>query len=285
MGSNTLRYSYSNIISINVVNPVLLYNGKAVNDTPKGSNGIAKVMGSVIEFPTFTVRNGNGVLDPLAKISVYNENGTLVAQNFSGSGSGTGTLTIPNRTFPTKGFYKYKVVIQEASGQQCSYTEYYNITIYEPADCSKYTQKIFATTSSDSQVGVVNELLAVDKDLSTKSTITAAITALGLGPRQKVLFNTADFPGVTGAPIKAGTTIKIKLGQEYSGLNLAGGISLYPLNASASRIGTHIDAVEGALLDLLVGDNIFEYSYVAPVDLYGVEVYVGGLLGVAVNAS
>ncbi|WP_121965274.1 DUF11 domain-containing protein [Myroides sp. N17-2] len=124
---------------------------------------------------------------------------------------------------------------------------------------------------------VANKENAVNGNPTTHSTISTTIALLGLGTTwQNIYFD---------HPVKAGTPVTIKLGKEYSGLVVAGGLSVVGLDKKGNRIGT-IKAVSGGLLDLLTADNVLEYTFVpsnkkGPQEFYGVQVSLGALVGVA----
>ena len=282
---NIGNFNYSNVISVNVVKPDVLFDGKGLYDTPKGNNSLAKMVNSTVVFPTFSLRNTNGVVNG-GTITVKNELGVEVGT------STTGSITIPDRVFNAVGYYQYKIEYSENTSLGCSGFEYFNVTIYDAADCNKYNKKIFATITDSSQFSVDDELLAADEDLSTASTIVG-VSLLGLGPNQKIKFDPTKFKHADGtqyssteAPIKKGTRVILKFGQEYSAIGLIGAVSLYPIDNSNDRIsGYNVigTPIEGALLDLLPADNVFEYSYIAPVDMWGLEIYYGAVLAIGSN--
>ena len=100
-----------------------------------------------------------------------------------------------------------------------------------------------------------------------------------------------------------GKKVTLKLGEQYSGLKIAGGLSVVGrvTTASSNNIGLvngipagtenynsgFSTAVKGGLLDALKGDNVFQFSFVpgdingVPVPYNGVRIQLGSLLGVA----
>src|SRR5690606_15878000 len=121
----------------------------------------------------------------------------------------------------------------------------------------------------------------IDGNPKTYSTITTGVGLLGIGTTwQNIYF---------GHTVAAGTPVTIKLGKEYSGLMLAGGLSVQGLDANGNTIGT-LKTVDGGLLDLLVADNVIEFTFVpsnssGPKAYAGVRVSQGALVSVAQNAK
>ncbi|MGG5510952.1 DUF11 domain-containing protein [Myroides odoratimimus] len=164
------------------------------------------------------------------------------------------------------------------------------VTVFDDSLCPPTIERVYArggklpdgtdmnTTWYTTLAGfVANKENAVDGDPTTYSTISSTVALLGLGTTwQNIYFD---------HPVKAGTPVTIKLGKEYSGLVLAGGLSVVGLTKDGKRIGT-IKPVSGGLLDLLTGDNVLEYTFVpssknGPQEYYGVQISLGALVGVA----
>lgn len=179
-------------------------------------------------------------------------------------------------------------VYSELNG--CESYESLLVTVFDDSLCPPTIERVYArggklpdgtdmkTTWYTTLAGfVASKENAVDGDPTTHSTISSTIALLGLGTTwQNIYFD---------HPVKAGTPVTIKLGKEYSGLIVAGGLSVVGLDKKGNRIGT-IKPVAGGLLDLLTADNVLEYTFVpsnkkGPQEFYGVQISVGALVGVA----
>ncbi len=179
-------------------------------------------------------------------------------------------------------------VVSELDG--CETYESLIVTVFDDSLCPPTIERVYArggrtsdgtdmnTTWYTTLAGfVANKEKAVDGDPTTHSTISSTVALLGLGTTwQNIYFDHA---------VKAGTPLTIKLGKEYSGLVVAGGLSVVGLDKKGKRIGT-IKPVAGGLLDLLTADNVLEYTFVpsdkkGPQEYYGVQISVGALVGVA----
>ena len=191
--------------------------------------------------------------------------------------------TLP-ATIATPGVYTYTVV---GSIGNCYSAETIIVNVYDNDGCPPGTVRTYANSQSWGSIitGVVaNRPNAVDGNPKTHSTITTGLGLAGIGTTWQTLF----FP----EKVAAGTPVTIKLGKEYTGVVLAGGISVVGVYKDA--LGTPIDIgtlkpVQGGLLDLLTADNVIEYTFV-PSDISGAKAYdgvrisVGALLSVAQNA-
>lgn len=237
-----------------------------VNPTPiltvTGNQLIYVAKNATINWPLVTSNIGT--------VSWYN-NGTLVP-------------TLPT-TIATTGIYTYTAV--GLSGD-CYSTETVIVNVYDDEGCPPETVRTYANTETWGSIitgGVSNRVNAVDGNVKTYSTITTGLGVLGVGTTWQTLY----FP----QKVAAGTPVTIKLGKEYSGLVLAGGISVVGVNKNG--LGTPIDIgtlkpVQGGLLDLLAADNVIEFTFV-PSDASGTKAYdgvrisVGAVLSVAQNAK
>lgn len=188
--------------------------------------------------------------------------------------------------FPNLGSYNYYAQTINAAGT-CEVIKKLTVFVYDINTCDyRYIQK-HATDVMDwntvSLLGIPlgaisNRENAGDNDLSTHSTITNVVSLLGIGTTwQDIKFDRA---------IAAGTPVTLKLGQEYSLLQLIGAISLRPINSSGAATGSFVDVGETDLLNALVGDNVFEFTFVPKdasgenIDYSGVRVHLGSVLGV-----
>lgn len=192
--------------------------------------------------------------------------------------------------FSTEGVYTITVEASRTDAASCVVKEVIVVDVYDLSVCNKVTDKVMVKTESWSTVPVIiipgwvdNRPNAIDTDLSTYSTITIPIGALGLGTTwQNVRFDHT---------VTKGTPLIVKIGQEYSALQVGGGVTIQALDKNGKTIGPLLAAGDGALLDLLVGDNVFEYKFIPKdnngnlIDYSGVRVIVGSTLGIANNAK
>jgi gliding motility-associated-like protein/uncharacterized repeat protein (TIGR01451 family) len=188
-------------------------------------------------------------------------------------GATTGVINAP-------GVYTYTAV---ASNANCSRTGTVSINVIDPANCQLLTERVYANGQSWSSIitgGVVNEANAVDKDPKTFSTIVTGIGLLGIGTTWQNL----TWP----ANIIKGTPVTVKLGSEYSGVTLGQNLSIVGTK-NGNLIGSP-QPVTGALLNLLSGDNSFEFSFVpadgsGPQDYDGIRIISSSLVSVAQNTK
>lgn len=226
-------------------------------------------------------------------------------------GEGTYEFLIEATTVATGG--NASTVIAPRTG--CVTTTIIKVMVYNAADCYKYTKRTFATEVRDwtsGLSGVEGEEKAVNGNRANYATITGGVVILGIGTVGIDLYFTKlsnpDDPNsarvVCNAADLKGKKVVIKLGEQYSGLKLAGGISAVgrytsatnpadigisngvPIGITNKNVGTSF-GVKGGVLDLLKGDNVFEFSFTPAntngsfVDFNGVRIQLGSLLGVA----
>lgn len=230
--------------------------------TVNGSQAVSVVAGNAFSLPTATTTNG-------AAIQWYDSNNDPI------DGSASQTISTP-------GVYTYTVV---ATLNGCTAFENIIVTVFDAADCPPVLKRVYANDRSGwgsiITGGVANTNNAIDENPKTYSTITTGVGLLGIGTTwQNIYFDHT---------VAAGTPVTIKLGKEYSGLMLAGGLSVQGLDANGNTIGT-LKTVDGGLLDLLVADNVIEFTFVpsnssGPKAYAGVRVSQGALLSVAQNAK
>lgn len=234
--------------------------------TLDGSTYIYEVTGGDISWPTASSSTQG------ASITWYDQNGNDVTGNLPTS-------------FADVGVYTYAVV---ATDGDCYSFETVTVNVYDADACPPGTVRTYANSQSWGSIitgGVSNRPNAVDGNPKTYSTITTGLGLLGIGTTWQTLF----FP----EKVAAGTPVTIKLGKEYSGLVLAGGISVVGVYKNGSGtpfdIGT-LKPVQGGLLDLLAADNVVEFTFV-PSDgsgskaYDGVRISIGALLSVAQSAK
>ncbi len=202
---------------------------------------------------------------------------------YDSNGNVLGSTTVG--PFMTSGVYTYTAV---ATNGPCSVSEIAIVTVIDPTICFENTTRIYADTQSwDSIVtgGVFNASAAIDENPQTHSTITSGLGALGIGTTWQTLeWNNA---------IPAGTSITVKLGTEYSGMTLIGAISV--IGTKRDGLGVPVDIgiiqpLSGSLVNLLPGDNSFEYTFVpsngsGPQIYDGVRIIVGSVVSIAQNVK
>src|SRR5690606_22698899 len=82
--------------------------------------------------------------------------------------------------------------------------------------------------------------------------------------------------GGVNRTIAAGTPVTIKLGQDYSAVQVLGGITLRALGTNGNSVGPLLSVDEFDLANVLVGDNVFEYTFI-PKDNTGTPVAYSGV--------
>lgn len=229
-------------------------------------------------------------------------------------GEGTYEFLIEATTVATGG--NASTVIAPRTG--CVTTTIIKVMVYNAADCYKYTKRTFATevrgwTSGLS--GVASETNAINGNRANYATITGGVVILGIGTVGIDLYFTKlsdpNDPNsarvVCNAADLKGKKVVIKLGEQYSGLKLAGGLSAVgrytsatnpadigissgvPIGITNKNVGTSF-GVKGGVLDLLKGDNVFEFSFIPATSItdsgthvgyQGIRIQLGSLLGVA----
>lgn len=240
-----------------------------VNPVPKitvdGSQVIYVATGATVNWPTVTAVDEN---DDSVAVAWYDS-------NLNGIGS------LPT-SFAAVGNHIYYAV---ADSGGCTSFETILVNVYDADACPPTMQRVYATEDggwgSIITGGVSSTGNAVDGNPKTHSTITTGLGLLGIGTTWQNL----EFDHL----VPAGTPVTIKLGKEYSGLALAGGLSVVGIGENGADIGV-IKPVAGGLLDLLVADNVVEFTFVpssvsGPKAYKGVRISQGSLVGVAQNAK
>jgi|GEM_PF-2404248 len=231
--------------------------------TVTGGQSISVVAGNSFNLPTITATDSN------TTITWYDYEGNTIG------GNGAQQIDDP-------GVYTYTVVA-ELNG--CTVFENVIVTVFDANDCPPALERVYANDSSTwgsiITGGVANTDNAIDGNPKTYSTITTGLGLLGIGTTwQNIYFD---------HEVAAGTPVTIKLGKEYSGLMLAGGLSVQGLDASGNTIGG-LRTVDGGLLDLLIADNVIEFTFVpsnnsGPQAYSGVRISQGAVLSVAQNVK
>lgn len=229
---------------------------QAAQLTIDGEQRLITKVGKSIKLPKATSEN--------ASVSWYNEKGELISDL--------------EPTFTSPGVYTY-TVMAELDG--CLTSDNVIITVLDNSDCPPEIQRVYATDSTSWGAiitgGVAHKNNAIDGNPTTYSELITGLGLLGIG----TVWQNIYFDHI----IPAGTPVTIKLGKQYSGLMLAGGLSVQGLDKDGNTIGT-LKPVQGGLLDLLAADNVIEYTFVPtssgkPKDFKGVRISQGSLVGVA----
>src|SRR5690606_25273692 len=250
--ANGVGNAATHAITVNAAPVIIVTGGQCSSD----------VAGNAFSLPTATTTKG-------AAIHWYDSNNDPI------DGSAPQTIS-------TSGVYTYTVV---ATLNGCTAFENIIVTVFDAADCPPVLKRVYANDRSGwgsiITGGVANTNNAIDENPKTYSTITTGVGLLGIGTTwQNIYFDHT---------VAAGTPVTIKLGKEYSGLMLAGGLSVQGLDANGNTIGT-LKTVDGGLLDLLVADNVIEFTFVPSTNsgaqaYSGVRISQGALLSVAQNAK
>ncbi|MGJ1267399.1 Ig-like domain-containing protein [Sphingobacterium spiritivorum] len=232
--------------------------------TLTGETRITTAVNVAVTLPTVTTSPATGVT-----VKWYDQAG-LETTNLTPS-------------FAAPGVYTYTVVAQnDATG--CTASQSVLIQVYDANSCPPQLVRVYANAQSSGSIitgGVSDGANAVDGNPKTYSTITTGLGLLGIG----TTWQNINFDQV----VPAGTPVTIKLGKEYSLLSVASGLSVVGLDANGNDIGT-LKSVQGGLLDLLVADNVVEFTFVpasgsGPKAYKGVRVVQGALLSLAQNAK
>lgn len=276
------RYSYTS--------PVLVTPSEENTiSLPDKVNAFAVEQGKEFTFPKVTTKYPSD-------ITIYDANGNIVGDKVSDLKKGEYTFTI-------------KATTTGGTIIGCETFVTIQLIVYDLKDCDIVKKKIFATDVRDwtsGLSGVEGEEKAVNGNRADYATITGGVVILGIGtvgvdlyftklsdpndPNSKRVLYTAE-------ELK-GKKVTIKLGEQYSGLKLAGGLTVVGRHTTAtnpedigigignSNVGTSF-GVKGGVLDLLKGDNVFQFSFIPAktngkhVGYNGVRIQLGSLLGVA----
>ncbi|WP_291119903.1 carbohydrate binding domain-containing protein [Empedobacter sp. UBA7248] len=283
------RYAYTS--------PVLVTPSEENTITlPDNINAFAAEQGTSFTFPTVSTKFPS-------TITIYDSEGKEVGNKISNLKKGDYSFTIKATT------------TAEAPMVGCETFTSIQLIVYDLKDCDIVKKKIFATDVRDwssGLSGVVNKEKAVNGNRADYATITGGVVILGIGtvgvdlyftklsdpndPKSKRVLYTAE-------ELK-GKKVSIKLGEQYSGLKVAGGLSVVgrytsatdpndigltsgiPIGITNENAGTSF-GVKGGVLDLLKGDNVFDFSFIPAksngthVAYNGVRVQLGSLLSVA----
>lgn len=244
------------------------------------SSPVQQVVVTVNPNPTLTVANETIVVNAGSSVTLdATSNGTVVWYNSNGT-------ALPSNSagpFSTPGNFTFTAV---ATLGTCSVSRNVSITVIDPDSCPPLMQRDYANMQSWGSIvtgGVANPVNAIDGNPQTYSTIVTGIGLLGIG----TTFQTLQWTET----ITAGTPVTLKLGSEYSGLIVAGAYSVVGTKRNGSGVPVEIgnlQPVSGSLVDLLPGQNTFEFTFVpsnstGPKAYDGVRIVVSSLVSVAQN--
>lgn len=198
-------------------------------------------------------------------VTIYDSNNVVVSGNTVGPFNALGT---------------YYYTVSSTLGT-CTQTQLVTINVIDPASCpiftAVYPSEAIARQGLNLLGSVSNTNNIVGNDLSTYATLNSAVGLLGLGSTYVDIFFPNDIP--------LGTPVTVKLGSGFGVLNLATGVSVQPITKVNNQTQTlgEIQLVDGNLLGLLSGENVYEYSYIpsnnnVPVVSRGVRVRLGSLV-------
>ncbi|MFD2939263.1 Ig-like domain-containing protein, partial [Flavobacterium notoginsengisoli] len=210
-------------------------------------------------------------------------NGTVVWYDPQGNALPSNTTGVLN----TVGIFTYTVVATNTNGT-CTASQTVTISVIDSATCDSLLERVYANSQLSGTIisGTVNNgVLGADGDPSTHSTITTGLGLLGIGTTWQNL----QWP----TTIPKGTPVTVKLGLENSLIAVGQSISVIGTKRDGSNnpvdIGT-LQSVSGSLLNLLPGQNSFEYTFVPSntaglQDYDGIRVQLGSILSVAQNIN
>lgn len=254
------------------------YSVQAMSASGDCSSAVQVVQVAVVTQPTLTIANPNLVVSQGSSVTLDATSNATITW-YDGSGN-----ALPSNTygpFTTAGTYAFTAI---ATNGDCSVTGLVLVNVIDPANCPPLTARDYADTQTWGSVvtgGVANGSQAIDANPQTFSTITTGLGLLGIGTTWQILqWNNT---------ISAGTPVTVKLGSEYSGVVVAGAYSVIGTKRNGAGIPIDIGAlqpVSGSLVDLLPGENNFEFTFVpsdntGPKPYDGVRIVVGSLVSVA----
>ncbi|WP_284652232.1 Ig-like domain-containing protein [Flavobacterium terrisoli] len=244
-----------------LVEPVNVVVNPEVNLVVTNVNNVINIGGSV----TFSATSN-------APITWYDSDGNALASNVAGP-------------FSTPGYYTFTAV---SGNGNCFASRNAFVAVIDPANCPVLTERKYADSQSWGSIitgGVFNGSNAIDEDVQSHSTIVTGLGLLGIG----TTWQTLQWDDV----IPAGTPVNVKLGSDYSGLVALGAYSIVGTKRNGSGVPIDIGFIQpisGSLVDLLAGENVFEYTFVpsdinGPQDYDGIRIIVGSVASVAQNVD
>ena len=190
------------------------------------------------------------------------------------------------------GTYNYYAISKNATNDAnvtCDVVKRITVYVYDQEECDyRYVQRMATNKKTGLTFGggTTDSALAADKDLSTAGKIWNLWQVAGIGTSWIDL----TFDNVAAKPIPRDTPLTVKLGQGFGLFQLMGGITIQPLDRNGNTVGglIFVDGID--ILNLAVGDNVYEYTFIpknpngVAIEYGGVRVILGGLLGVGNEA-
>ena len=258
-------------------------NGKVSISMPLDANddGTADAQHTFLasDYKIIDFNNQNAdITSQYGPIKIYDENTLLEV---------TGTL----KNYSQIGSYNYYVKATNLANPDCDLVRRVTVYVYDKAECEYRYNQLMANKETAQTVtllgiplgGTSQSARAVDTDASTHGSVFNVVSLLGIGTTsQDLLFQTSG----VNKTIAAGTPLTIKLGQDYNAVQVLGGITLRALGTNGSPVGPLLSVDEFDLANVLVGDNVFEYTFIpkdnngVAVAYSGVRVNLGSVLGV-----
>lgn len=251
---------------------------------------------------TYTLPQG------LISVNGTNSNNNVELTYYNQNGENLGNT--PPTLALSEGEHRFTLTAKSIDGAPvvgCEVSQTVVITVYDVRKCNIYTKRTFAThvkSWSSGLSGVTNPEQAIPQDYNGEihvnranaATLTGGVVLLGIGAVGVDLYFTDESGKLLNLKNKK---VVIKLGEQYSGLKVAGGLSVRAIKTNrtvnnlsvAPNLVGATKGVKGGVLDALKGDNVFEYSFIpattsgAPVEFNGVRIQLGSLIGVADLAS
>lgn len=252
---------------------------------------------NLVDYNVVDSANQNTVItNQYAPIQIFSENNPLL--NLMGT-------TV---SFPAIGSYNFYIKSTNNTNSNCDLVRRVTVYVYDKAECNYRYQQLganFEKTGTVTLLGIPlggssNSNKTIDStqqevpslyqyDLSTHGSIFNVISLLGIGTTwQDLMFKTGTNITATSPnkQIPAGTPLTVKLGQDYSALQVLGGITLQALNTFGNPDGPLLSVDEFDLANVLVGDNVFEYTFIPrnsngdAIHYSGVRINLGSVLGI-----
>ncbi|MFT5848848.1 MAG: hypothetical protein ACI902_002926, partial [Psychroserpens sp.] len=243
------------------------------------SNPLAVLINPV---PTLTAVTSSVVINVGSSVALLaTSDGTVTWYDQQGNAVPSNNTGVLN----TVGIYTYTVI---ASNGARTNSKTITITVIDASNCTSLSERTYATTqkwSSNLTGNVINGENAADGDLKTYSTLSRFLGLLDIQvASQNLEWSTT---------ISKGTAVTVKLGSDLSGVTLLEGVSV--VGTKRDALGKSVDigdlqAVPAALLNLLSGQNSFEFTFVpsdgtGPKDYDGIRVQLGSLVSVLQNIN
>lgn len=179
----------------------------------------------------------------------------------------------------TKGTFSYTAIAHNGPGT-CTNSVVVNYSVYSPTECPELTERVYADKQSTTG-NVLDATNAIDKDPKSGSLLNPILDILGLlSPTQSLLWNDN---------IPAGIPVTVKLGPDPALLSLITGISIIGLKKtgtnSYAEIAGSLQSVNVSLLNLLSGENSFEYQFIprigtVPQEYAGIKIIFSSVLAI-----